>query len=248
LLLETVAGANVNFGYDQSLSGYADKFTYLSPIVSGVQIGLSYAPDLGNADDVGAGVRTTSVADTFGSSYEAALRYEGMISNIGVNFGAGYSLLDLEGENVVALGDATSDRTAWNVGLDLDMGPFGLGVIYKEDNAGEIANVVPVATLPAVVGEDEETWVFGADYTTGPFKVGVSWYTQENSFGITNLDTDRYSGGVTYTYGPGMSFRGSVGYIEHDGVGIGGVENSLYGDTVDEMNSTYVSIGTQINF
>mgnify|MGYP001264972474 CR=1 FL=1 len=77
--------------------------------------------------------------------------------------------------------------------------------------------------------------VVGVDYTTGPFKLGASYFDQENSF-TTTTDTVRYSGGVTYTYGPGMTFRGSIGYIEHDVTGAA------------DVDATYVTLGTQVNF
>lgn len=232
--------------YEQNLSGYDDKFTYLSPILNGFQVGFSYAPDSDAAGNAQVGV--DKAADNNGASYETALRYEGEFNGVGVIAGAGYSLRTLETEDDVALYDQTDDRQAWNVGLDLNFGPFGLGAIYKEDDAGNIAVTAPVGGAAAVEGDTEETFVLGADYTTGPFKIGVSYFDQDNTYGITNLETKRYSGGVTYTYGPGMSFNGSIGYIEHEGTGVGGTENSLYSDTVDEMDATYVSLGTSISF
>ena len=134
--------------------------------------------------------------------------------------GAGYSFGDLEA-NLAGF----DDREVFNVGVDLDIGPFGVGVVYVEDN-GAIDG-----------GDDEETLVVGVDYTTGPFKLGASYFTQDNTLAIDGLDTERYAGGVTYSYGPGMSFRGSVGYVE--------VED---GPLADDVDATYVTLGTQINF
>jgi hypothetical protein len=73
-------------------------------------------------------------------------------------------------------------------------------------------------------------------YTTGPFKLGASYLNNDIE---DTLETDRYTGGVTYTYGPGMSFRGSVSYIDHE------VDGSLGGGDAD---ATSVLLGTQINF
>jgi predicted porin len=120
----------------------------------------------------------------------------------------------------------TDDRQAWNVGADFDIGPFGIGAIYKEDNGA----------ADGAAADDEETIVVGVDYTTGPFKIGASYLDQDNTFAVDGLDTQRYSGGVTYTYGPGMTFRGSVGYIEHDI------------PAAADVDGTYVTLGTQINF
>jgi len=238
--------------YDQDPTGKSTKLTYLSPIMNGFQAGLSYVPDAGGADDL-EGIGFDDVNDAFGAAYEAALRYEGQFNNVGVILGAGYSHVELEGSDftaagavptgltAAALGDATDDRTVWNVGADFDIGAFGLGVIYREDDAGEIVNVGQTATAAANTGDEEETFVVGADYTTGPFKLGASYLTQDNTYGVENLDTERYSGGVTYTYGPGMTFRGSIGYVEHELTDIGGPGSN-------DIDATYVTLGTQINF
>lgn len=208
-----------NLDYDMDPTGKNDKLTYLSPIMNGFQVGLSYVPDSEEGADDHEGIGTDDVADAIGRTYELAVRYEGQFNNVGVITGAGYSHGDNENEQA-----GSDDREVWNVGLDLDIGPFGVGAIYREDNAASDA-------------DEEETWVLGADYTTGPFKLGASYLDIENTEGTQDLDTQRYSGGVTYTYGPGMTFRGSIGYIEHDGAAVTG-----------DVDATYVTLGTQVKF
>ena len=225
------------FDYDHDPSGKSTKLSYMTPIFSGFQAGVSYTPDSGDADDL-EGVGFDDVADTLGATYEVAARYEGQFDMVGVIFGAGYTHTELEEENnpIVAT-DYTDDREAFNVGLDLDIGAFGIGAAYMEDDYGETST----AGAGTATTDDEETLVVGADYTTGPFKLGVSYFDQDNTAGIDGLETQRYSGGVTYTYGPGMTFRGSVGYIEHE------ADANIFGAD-DETEATYVTLGTQINF
>lgn len=213
---------NGGLDYDMDPSGKSTKLTYLTPIVNGFQAGVTYSPDTDGADDL-EGIGDDDVAGAIGATYEVAARYEGQFQNVGVILGAGYSHGDLE----AALA-GSDDREVWNAGIDLDFGPFGLGVVYRDDNGA--AN--------AATNDDEKTLVVGADYTTGAFKIGASYYDQDNTYAIDDLDTKRYSGGVTYTYGPGMSFRGSIGYVEHES------------DTVltNDVEATYVTLGTQINF
>lgn len=231
--------------YDMDVSSYSDKLTYLTPIMNGFQAGVSYTPetvtDTPSTAYAGslAGVGLDDQEDAFGDTYEAALRYEGMFNNIGVIFGAGYAHSELEEDATVTAGESTDDRQAWNVGLDLDIGPFGIGAAYVEDDLGEL-DTDGVAGGPVV--DDRETIVVGIDYTTGPFKLGASYYNDE-ALGNTSVDieTDRYTGGVVYTYGPGMTFRGSISYLEHDAANIGGAG-------INEVESTSVLLGTQINF
>lgn len=236
------------FDYDDDITSYSNKLTYLTPIFGGFQAGVSYTPDVDreDANDDTTGVNSDDTAGDYGDAYEIAARYEGQFDGFGVIVGAGFSHAELEeDQNLVYVdtsGDgaftagtdtvvsARDDRQSWNAGIDLDIGPFGVGVAYVEDDLG-VDN-----------GADRETIAVGADYTTGPFKLGASYYTQDQETeaflgdGSGDLETDRYTGGVVYTYGPGMTFRGSVSYIEHELDGTGDVE------------ATSVLLGTQIKF
>ncbi len=221
--------------YDQALTGNDTKLTYLSPVISGFQAGVTYAPDAGTAGEE-TGVRTTDVDQDFGAALEVAGRYEGEFEGVGVTFGLGYSHVDLEENTATAVGDATDDRAAWNVGLDLDIGPFGIGASYKEDDHGEVQNAANSGSI-----DDEETFVVGADYTTGPFKLGASYYDAENVNGTEELDAKRYTGGVVYTYGPGMTLSGSLSYVEYEDTAIGGTNDN-------DVDATSFLIGTKIKF
>lgn len=235
LFTQASVNTGAGFDYDQDQTAFADKITYLSPILNGFQVGLSYVPDAADVSDESARDED-DVNNLFGAAYEAAVRYEGSFDNVGFIVGAGYTHIDLEADTDAINNE--DDRTAWNVGLDLDIGPFGVGAVYTEDNYADAA---------AGSQDDEETFIVGVDYTTGPFKLGASYYDQENTLGLAGLggagngvDTQRYVGGVTYTYGPGMSFRGSVSYIEH--------ENVAGLTTGSEIEATSFLVGTDIKF
>lgn len=227
------------FDYDDDVSAYANKVTYLTPVFSGFQAGFSFTPDLDGGNRDLEGVNADDVVDSYGNVYEIALRYAGEFDGFGVAVGGGFTHAELEDSSAVGFidndasgtltaGDVTinnDDRQSWNVGLDLDISAFGIGAAYVQDDQG--------------VDDDADTTtiVVGGDYTNGPWKLGLSYYNQEQElFGVDELDTDRYTGGVVYTYGPGMTFRGSISYIDH--------ETSTLGDT----DATSVLLGTQIQF
>lgn len=200
--------------YDADPSGKSDKLTYLSPVINGFQAGLTFSPDTDSADDL-EGIGLDDRAGEIGRTYELAARYEGEFNNIGVILGGGYSFGDLEED-----AGSDDDREVWNVGLDLDIGAFGIGAAYVSDNNAD---------------DDDESdiIVVGVDYTTGPFKIGAS-YLNLDTDNVT--DTDRFTGGVTYEYGPGMSFRGSLSYVDIDP------------DGGDERDGVALLLGTQVNF
>lgn len=193
-----------------------DKLTYLSPVFNGFQAGVSYTPD-----DVSSRALTGNSPDNDGGLDEmvdVAVRYEGTFNTVGVILGAGYSMANQEISTPV-----NDDFQEWNVGADFDIGAFGLGAVYTENNNASDTE------------DTNETWVVGGDYTTGPFKLGVSYLNNEEDLGVDS-DTDRYAAGVVYTYGPGMTFRGSVGYLDQNNTGAA------------DQDATTVTVGTQINF
>jgi predicted porin len=223
---------NTRMDYAQDETGYYDKLTYLSPVFNGFQVGASYTPDVldfnGNTSRSLSGSVLDKVAGHYGSAWEGSARYEGQFDQFGLTLGGAYTNVNLE----KAAANKDDDK-AWNVGGNVSFSAFNIGADYKHDNNG-------VSTSNG----DTKMWVVGGDYTTGPYKLGVSYMNRKDEknsgFAVAahDMDTDRYTGGVVYTYGPGMTFRGSVQYIEHDANDPG----------VSKMNATSVLLGTQINF
>lgn len=218
VLFDAIADVGNILDYDNDFAGDDDKITYLSPVMNGFQAGVSYTPEQNDQTDGVQGNNADDGVGDFGSVWEAAARYEGMFNTVGVILGAGYTHATLEEEDVAGFDD---DFQEWNVGADLDIGAFGVGAIYTENNLGVDGS------------DDSTTWVVGGDYTTGPFKLGVSYLN--NDFADV-LETDRVTGGVVYTYGPGMTFRGSVQHVSHDE------------DGGEDADATSILLGTQINF
>jgi hypothetical protein len=228
--------------YANDATGYSNKFTYLTPVFSGFQAGFSYTPNVGYALQPGGissgtdgssafGVHANDIAGLYGSAWEGSGRYEGQWQNVGITLGGGYTRVNLESS-----ADPLRNYDQWNLGADLTMSAFNLGVVYTQNNGGVDYN-----------GRDR-TWVVGGDYTTGPFKLGVSWLNNREALGEVingpglgdsagDIKTNRYAGGVVYTYGPGMTFRGSIGYVK----------SQLPEDT-GHIKGTDVLLGTQINF
>ena len=107
----------------------------------------------------------------------------------------------------------------FNAAVKATVASFGFGAAYTEDST-------------ATDNSDVEDFVVGGDYTTGPFKLGISYFNRDIEGGT---EFDRYTGGVTYEYGPGMTFRGSIQHLAVDQTGTDG-------------DGTAVILGTQVNF
>ena len=228
-----VFALNTRFDYDNAPARSDNKITYMTPVFNGFQAGVSYTPDNGTGAASLAGNVSDDQDGDLGSVYEAGARYEGQMGEVGLTLGGGYTFAELEDE---VAGDDTDDRTRWNLGANVKWSAFNLGAAYYEDDHGRD------------LASDETVWVVGLDYTTGPFKIGGSYYTNDQELdgpvGAANsgdFETDRWMGGVTYTYGPGMTFRGSIGFIDLEApVALVPVNN--------DTDATFLMLGTQINF
>lgn len=212
--------ASIN--YANSVADDADKITYLTPVFSGFQAGLTYTPTAvanGSLASRGSAGNSLDGGAELEDIYEVAVRYEGEMSGVGLALGAGYTAGSQETDTV-----ANDDFKEWNVGADANLGAFGLGVVYTENNNANTTE------------DKNETMVVGADYTTGAYKLGASYLNNDENLGADS-ETDRYAVGAQYQYGPGMSFRGTVSYYETDAVG-----------TANDTDGTAVTVGTQINF
>ena len=215
-----ITNAPASLDYDSDIANADEKITYLTPVFSGFQAGVTYTPEVARpTTGSSAVVAQENQADSYGDSFEIGARWEGQFDELGVTVGAGYATAELE-----AASTTRDDLESLNVGLDLDFGPFGFGVAYLTEER-------------SLKNTDVDTLVVGADYVTGPFKLGASYLNQdqENGANVAETETDRYTGGVVYTFGPGMTFRGSVSYIETE-------EGNA------EVESTNLLLGTQIKF
>lgn len=217
--------------YANSVADDADKITYLTPVFSGFQAGLSYTPTAvanGSVNSRGADGNSLDNGAEYEDIYEVAVRYEGEMSGVGLALGAGYTNASTESAATFASGTtgavATDDFKEWNVGADANFGAFGLGVVYTENNNASSTD------------DKNETMVVGADYTTGAYKLGASYLNNENN-AAGDEEVDRYAVGAQYQYGPGMSFRGTVSYYDADAAG-----------SANDTDGTAVTVGTQINF
>lgn len=212
-----------------------DRLTYLTPKFNGFQAGVSYAPEATlNTGIVAMGDDTND----FENLWEIAARWDGQFEGLGLSFGAGYSHASDEATG----GD---DLETWNVGANAAWNQFSVGASYLHS---EEAN-------------DSRTWVVGAAWDNGPWHVGASYLngkadnagisataTLDNSAQSNDLDTERFTVGGGYAFGPGMTFRGSLSWGSIDG---GSVTNDLGTGTArvsSDEDFTMVTIGTDIRF
>lgn len=222
-------------GYAQDMTTFQNKLSYFTPSFNGFQAGVTFTPGVSAGNQSGlAGVARDDTAGELDYAYELAARYEGSFDAIDVALGAGYGIGKTEEDAAAVTAVNSDDREQFNVGANVGFSDFGLGVSYLDDNNGVQQN------------GDTTTWVAGADYTMGAYKLGLSYLdrTDEanspaNPGGITgDSDTTRWTGGVVYEWGPGLTFRGAISYVDF--------QTDQAADT--ERDAYQVTLGTQLNF
>ena len=207
--------------YDMVVAANAEKISYMTPKFNGFQAGFSYAPEdsVAAVGDRTAGMESDDDANDLEDILEIAFRYDGEFNGVGVAFGAGYGHASEEASTA-----GSDDLETLNVGLNLTFGAFGFGAAYLTSNE-------------ASDDSDRDTYVVGASYDHGAYHFGLTYFnTEDETSATTETEIDRVTVGGTYTFGPGMSFRGtvSVGEVEETGA--------------DSHDFTQVTLGTQVNF
>jgi hypothetical protein len=230
------ANQNIVLGYDNADFRSTDRITYLTPKWNGFQAGVSYAPTPGMQTPYGGtyGLPTDNNAGQFENLWEASARWDGEFSGIGFSLGGGYSAASAQNSAGAGAGNfGSDDLRTWDGGVNLTWQGFSLGGAYKSSDTG-------------VSGADHDatTWVAGLGWDNGPWHVGASYLDDKfdsNAYGIGAIDDlklQRWTAGGGYTYGPGMSFRGSVAWLETDN----GIASN------QDPTQTQVAVGTDINF
>jgi outer membrane protein OmpU len=230
---------NTVLGYDNADFRHTDRITYLTPKWNGFQAGVSYAPTQGltqiEGGTSGMPWDDATTGASFENLWEASARWDGEFSGVGISVGGGYSSASPENESGIGAGNfGSDDLQTWDAGLNLTWQGWSLGGAYKHSNTGTSG-----------ANTDYRVWDVGLGWDNGPWHAGASWWNgkwDENVYGgaynlTDDLKIDRYTIGGGYTYGPGMSFRGAVAWMNTD-----------TGVAAADTNPVQVTLGTDVNF
>jgi len=202
----------------------SEKITYYTPRIEGFQLGLSYSPDTAQ-DSNGQPNRDTANTDlvmaglnfnrTFGST------------NFKASLGYGTVLDGISGTN--------TEASAFNAGIGLGFGGFGVGVAYSSyDDSG---------------ANDGSGLNAGINYSSGPWGVSLSYFHGEKDGSTTasvltgDGEQDTFQLSAKYALGPGVSANGSIAHakFKSDDTGLVNTDSA-------EVEATYVVVGMRVSF
>ncbi|MDB2415058.1 porin [Rickettsiales bacterium] len=209
----------------------ANKISYYSPRISGVQLGVSFTPDQGERGTaVGLSGKGTSNGQ-FRDVWNAGLNYQGQYESIGVEASVTGEWGDVE--EVVASANTLDDLKAYAAGLNVSYAGFTAGGSWGNvDEYGQTKTMNSEITY----------WTLGGAYEFGPFAASVTYMSSEvengTSAGLDN-EFDNLVIGADYQLAPGLVPYVEVSFFDTD-------DNDA--TTTSDNDGTIVLIGTELNF
>jgi hypothetical protein len=179
------------FAYGDETNFNATKASYYSPRFSGLQVGVSFTPDLEER-----GQTVNRAENGFSDVIEAGVNYEGQFDNVGVNA----AVTGLTGSSDIT---GVEDLEAWNAGVALSISGFSLAGSYGD--WGDSGNAS---------GVDSDYYTLGAAYDFGPFGASITWLDSTVESGAGDNDFSNLSIGADYALAPGLTPYAEVSFFE----------------------------------
>lgn len=173
----------------------ANRFTYYTPRMSGVQLGVSYIPS-SSEDTNSAPDRESGQTD----GVSGAINYKGDFGGTSIKASAGYGMIQSNAAG-------TDDENVWNVGLVVGVAGFNIGASYADADNDDAS------------GEGDATgYNVGVGYGSGPWAMSLAWYHGERKGSSTVAETDHDAVHLSakYALGPGVTAAGTLGYTKFD--------------------------------
>lgn len=252
------SGVDVN---TTDVTEYANKITYYSPRIMGVQAGVSYAPSLaeqGNANGfAGKFVSTPSITAINGpdSGTITPAQYLQDVWTGGLNYQGEYNQVGIKA-SAVAEGSSepqklSSAATSANNNFDsMRAYELGLNLSYAGATIGGSWATIPEMGRLKAANDEAGFWTLGAGYEFGPFAASVTYLDsrseEEVGTGFLNSSDNTHknrfqnlSVGADYKLAPGL-----VPYVE---VNFFDTKDAAANNTKDNDGSV-VLVGTQLTF
>jgi opacity protein-like surface antigen len=240
----------------------AQKITYLSPRISGVQLGMSFAPDLENngGDNVTRdnNQRYLSLPVAAKNLFSVALNYKNNFDDVNVTFSAAGDFakannnstneFTTKGELTTVKGLNRNDVKTYSVGTVVEYQGFSAALSYANDGKS-LAPKEGTTYTTTTDGKDttitatkfKSSWMTaGLGYKNGPMSTSLTYLSGERGFKGNNerTKTSAVSLGADYEVAPGMKPFAEVTLAEFK------PKNT---DTKKQKSTVFI-LGTRVKF
>jgi predicted porin len=202
----------------------AEKISYFTPRISGVQLGFSYTPNDVQQTTEDAGAQADG-ATRIHDGFAFGANWTGKFEAASVGVAGGYVTFQ-KPENV-----GGDNATLWTAALKIDAGPVRLAGGYKAVNDGTSGT------------PDGQMFDLGIRYTMGPNRMSLT-YTN-GSEDANNDKTQAAMLGYARTLGPGTRWHANLIYNRGRATRI---DNNAQTVTVTRDSGWAVSTGVRVNF
>lgn len=204
-----------------TIPGDDPTLSYISPRVSGIQVGVSYTADSTSENDV-----ASAPTDNDDAAVAAAVNFIETVGDMAVKFSLGHIAVSNSGSTSKTLAPADAaddpvtfikgfdDKSYTNAGLSVGMGAFSLGLSYasRDDGGYMLVDDGAGGLMPVEDGSGQhDTVAVGLGYSDGPMSLSVGHMNRDAENGEERTATMVSMG---YTLAPGVSWKTSIFGVE----------------------------------
>lgn len=203
----------------------ANKVSYYSPRISGLQLGVSYTPDQAERGTT-KGFSGEQDSNNFESVWNLGLNYQNEFQGVGVEASATAEYGDSE------ISSANDDLEAYALGLNVDYAGFTVGGSWAE--ADEFGRA-------SANNESYQYWTAGVAYEFGPFAASATYLesaVENGDASSVDKDFQNVVVGADYQLAPGLVPYVEVSFFETD--------DNTTSNTDNE--GTVFLVGTELSF
>jgi len=197
-----------------------EKLAYYTPRMSGVQVGVSYAPEPKNANangardsDVGNAASVAATTATTNTVTAASVQRGAELIDVGINYTG-----KIGSGNVAVFGSTwTSNTEPAGIGGagDADVDGYSLGGQVSVNNVTIGGRWTKIEDFGGR-DNDRTNWRVGANYGMGAWSIGATYQNAELDQAVSSDETTYWSVGLNYTAGPGITFGGGIVNYKYD--------------------------------
>jgi len=255
--LPTAAGmpGEANVGYTAGFSGgagtlkkdthddraNANKISYYTPRIDGLQAGVSFTPDQAEHGTANGFTSANGGASELGGGFPAFID----VWNGGVNYETRYNDIAISTAITGEYGDAKDSGTTSATIDGLEAYSFGLNLSYAGFTIGGSYADAPEFGLSKSYNSSMHYWTLGGAYEFGPLGTSITYLSSTVKHGSSASAPDasfqNVSFGADYKLAPGLLPYLEVSFFETDS------GSSSSSTTVDNKGTIFIG-GTQLNF
>ena len=231
----TLGAANTGPGLGEGGgdSSDANKITYYTPRISGIQAGVSFTPDTGQFYAVGISANDTQ---DLRNHVGAGINYVEKFGDVDFRIHAtgGWGAVDND------LSDTIEDASGYTVGGGLGWQGWSVALGYGDGGDG---------LQTKASGADNGDWISSSiRYQTGPYTIAGGYLKRGQDLGTQDMDLDVFTLGANWNFQPGLRLYGEVLWADIKNPTSTLTDGSAPGTTVIQNDGVVFAVGTNIAF